>query len=77
MSYFITVREETVAQLLGERQIPFKVTAPRRSRPRIYVIESFPFLGIELKQLLERNEFHVDGIRKLRREIEDQGPGRS
>ena len=70
------VAVDAIADSLRRQGIPCGVTASRSSGKRIYVVEFYPFLEVELLRLLQANELHLDGLRKLRQQIESKDPSR-
>jgi len=61
-----------IAEALRKREIPFCAVTSEFSGRCIYIIEYYPFLETELVGLLEKNQLHLDGIRKLRQQIEHE-----
>ncbi len=72
-----TVGNETIADSLRAQGIPFGIGVARQSGKRIYVVEFYPFLEIELQRLLEASQLHLDGLKRLRQQIEAREPTRS
>jgi len=66
----IAMGNEAIANSLRAQEIQFRVTATGSGGKRIFVVEFYPFLETELLRLLETDELHLDGLRRLRQQIE-------
>ena len=71
----IAIGNEAIAECLRAQEIEFRATATTGSGgKRIFVVEFYPFLETELLGLLEIGELHLDGLRRLRQQIEAKEP---
>ena len=62
----------SVAESLRNQGIPFQGPALTPMGKRIYVIDRYPFVESELHDLLAIDELNLEGIRKLRRQMENK-----
>ena len=65
-----SVAVDAIADSLRRQGIPCVVAVSRSTGKRIYIVEFYLFLEAELLRLLQIKELHLDGLRKLRRQIE-------
>jgi hypothetical protein len=72
----IAMGNEAIADSLRAQEIQFRVTTGSGGK-RIFVVEFYPFLETELFRLLEIDELHLDGLRRLRQQIEAKEPNHS
>ena len=70
----VAMGNEAIADSLRAQEIQFRVTATGSGGKRIFVVEFYPFLETELLRLLEIHELHLDGLRRLRQQIEAKEP---
>ena len=68
------VGNEAITDALRAQKIRFRDTATGSGGKRIYIVEFYPFLETELLRLLEIDQLHLAGLRRLRQQIEAKEP---